>query len=342
VKLGLMGTPTVDHRQDGTDQLVWALRANIMDWAGAGGGKVPLAQMTSARFRVRHYTGKDITSFDANLPGSSVSIRSTSPVSGAVVVYVAPETADERIAALAPTHALDDEATCDQPNGAIPNPPLSTTTPVSYTVTPQDAADLPARVYSVVVTRVTPPFAYSRWTGDADSGLSGASQYPVAVNLGGAAVTVNGVAFQASALEGEGFSIAGGGLWINGGAPNVAGESRALASDFPYGGTPLTVTFSGLTPGATYETALLSYGWEGSGRTETFASGDDSRVVDQDAFGAGEGPRIVHTLVAGPSGSRVIGIAPAAGSAGTFHLCALANRIIRLLEDDAQPPGGSG
>jgi hypothetical protein len=245
-----------------------------------------------------------------------------------VVVYVPPETTDEQIAALAPTYALDAGATCNQTNGAIPNPPLSTTTPVSYIVTPQDAADLPAKVYSVVVTREAPPFAYSRWTGDADSGLSGDAQYTVAVNLGGSAAAVNGVAFQASALEGKGFSITGGGSWVNGGAPNVAGDGQALASDFLCGGSPLAVTLSGLTPGAIYETTMFSYGWEGSGRTETFTSGDDSRVLDQDAFGTGEGIRITCRFVAGPEGLRVIRIAPAEGSAGTFHLCAMANRLV--------------
>jgi hypothetical protein len=54
IKLGMMGAPTVDVRQDGTTQLVWSVRANIMNWAGAGGGAVPLAQMTRARYRIKY------------------------------------------------------------------------------------------------------------------------------------------------------------------------------------------------------------------------------------------------------------------------------------------------
>ena len=54
VKLGMMGAPTVDMQQDGTTQLVWAVRANVMDWVGKGGGTVPLAEMTSARFRINY------------------------------------------------------------------------------------------------------------------------------------------------------------------------------------------------------------------------------------------------------------------------------------------------
>ena len=50
----MMGTPTVDLQQDGTTQLVWAVRANVMDWVGKGGSTVPLAQMTTARFRINY------------------------------------------------------------------------------------------------------------------------------------------------------------------------------------------------------------------------------------------------------------------------------------------------
>jgi len=53
IKLGMMGAPSLDYRQDGTTQLVWAIRANIMDWAGSK-GKVPLATMTNATFRIRY------------------------------------------------------------------------------------------------------------------------------------------------------------------------------------------------------------------------------------------------------------------------------------------------
>jgi hypothetical protein len=56
MKLGMMGPPTVDIRQDGTTQLVWAVRANIMNWSGVGGGPVPLAKMSSARYRIKYKT----------------------------------------------------------------------------------------------------------------------------------------------------------------------------------------------------------------------------------------------------------------------------------------------
>ncbi|MFM8952398.1 MAG: C25 family cysteine peptidase [Planctomycetaceae bacterium] len=53
VKLGMMGPPAVDHRQDGTTQLVWAIRTHIMDWAGDK-GREPLAAMKAGRFRITY------------------------------------------------------------------------------------------------------------------------------------------------------------------------------------------------------------------------------------------------------------------------------------------------
>jgi hypothetical protein len=53
VKLGMMGPPTLDHRPDGTTQLVWAIRTHIMDWAGSK-GREPLAAMKAGRFRITY------------------------------------------------------------------------------------------------------------------------------------------------------------------------------------------------------------------------------------------------------------------------------------------------
>jgi hypothetical protein len=326
VKLGMMGPPAIDYQPDGTQQLVWAIRANIMDWPSSQ-SKVPLAAMTSDRFRITYDMVPDITSFNANLAGSSALIQSLSDTNGTVVVYVPNGTTDAQIAALAPTYTLDIGATCNQPNHAIPTPPLSTGTPVSYIVSPEAGSSQPPKVYSVAVVRS--PFTYAAWTDDADSGITSASPYTVAVNLGGAGATVNGVAFQASTLSGTNFSISGGVSTYNGGSPNITGSSLALGADFIYDGNPRTVTLMNLTPGKTYETTFFSFGWDASGRTETFASGSDSRVIDQDAYGNGNGIRILYRFVAGSS-TRVITITPASGSIGTFHLCALANREVSV------------
>jgi hypothetical protein len=56
-------------------------------------------------------------------------------------------------------------------------------------------------------------------------------------------------------------------------------------------------------------------------------SAHESCVIDQDAYGAGNGIRIVYRFVASSS-TQAITITPADGSVGTFHLCALANRLV--------------
>ena len=175
-----------------------------------------------------------------------------------------------------------------------------------------------------LASQVQAQWTYSAWTNDADSGITSAAPYTVAVNCAGAATTVNGLAFQASALTGTNFSIGGAVNEYTGAAPNITGNSLALASSFIYNAFPRTVTLTHLTPGATYETSLFSFGWDASGRSQTFASGSDSIVLDQDLYGNQNGIRIAYTFVADSSGSKVLTITPSSGN--TFHLCALANR----------------
>jgi hypothetical protein len=325
-KLGMLGQPTIDEHQDGTRQLVWAIRANIMDWPKSK-SRVPLAAMTRGRFRINYSSGKAITAFHANFPGSTATVRSLSETTGSVVVYVPPGTKPSQVAALAPSYTLDSGATCDQPNHAVPNQPMSLNRPTTYIVTPRDPANLPARAYSVSVTTKNPTFHHTPWTGDLDSGITSKSTYTAAVNLAGAKTTVNGVTFEASTLSGANFSIGGDAHVVASGSPNLTGSSLSLASDFIYNGNPRTLTLLNLTPGKTYETSLFSYGWEDTGRSVVVTSGRDSCVIDQDAYGAGNGIRIVYRFVA-TSSNQTITITPVDGSVGTFHLCAIANRIM--------------
>jgi hypothetical protein len=150
----------------------------------------------------------------------------------------------------------------------------------------------------------------------------------VAVNFGGTATTVNGVAFQASALTGLNFSIGGGVANFTGGTPSITGDSLALASSFIYQGNPRTVTLTNLTPGATYETSLFAYGYDAAptSRSQTFASGSDSLVLDQNFYGQNQGVRITYTFVADSSGSKELTITPV--SSDPFHMSALANRRV--------------
>jgi hypothetical protein len=203
------------------------------------------------------------------------------------------------VAALAPSYTLSAFATCDQTNSTIPTSPLSLTAPVHYIVKAEDGST--TKDYTVTVTYYG--WGYGAWTGDADSGITSGSPYTVAVNCNGAAVSVNGVAFEADALSGANFFIEGDvGGWGPGGAPNVTGNSLTLANTFIYGGNPRTLTLYNLTPGATYETSLFAFGFDASGRIQTFASGSESLVLDQDLYGQNNGIPIAYTFVADSSG----------------------------------------
>ena len=152
----------------------------------------------------------------------------------------------------------------------------------------------PVIVACCLASQAQAQWTYSPWTNDADSGITSAFPYTVAVNCAGAATTVNGVAFQAfqaSATSGTNFSIGGAVVNYTGATPNITGNSLALASSFIYDGIPRTLTLTNLTPGVAYETSLFSFGWEASDRSQTFTSGSDSIVLDQDLYGNRNGIR---------------------------------------------------
>jgi hypothetical protein len=99
----------------------------------------------------------DITTFGANIAGSSASINTTGPTTGTVVLTVAPATTPEEVAALAPTYTLSAHAACNnQPNDGVtlPSPVLSTTTSVPYIVIAEDST---TKTYAVTVLPGAPP-----------------------------------------------------------------------------------------------------------------------------------------------------------------------------------------
>ncbi len=181
-------------------------------------------------------------------------------------------------------------------------------------------------------------WSYTSWTGDADSGIDSSYAYSAAHCFGnnhGGSVTANGVTF------GESFGASGSG-WGMAGAQNnwdgddnaiVTGSSEDLAEEFVYNANPRTVQFSGLTPTRRYRATFYSVAWEASGRVQTFSSGGNNLVVDQDIYGNNNGITIsyVYDAAAAPQDFT---IAPANGTS-TFHMYALSNR-----EADAPVPLG--
>lgn len=102
------------------------------------------------------------------------------------------------------------------------------------------------------------------------------------------------------------------------------GGSAVMANDFIYNGNPGIVTVKGLTPGNGYVMSLFGVGFDAPGsRVQTFGAGDDTRVIDENVFGLGNGLRVDYAFTA-TNTMQSISITPQ--SASTFHLYGLALR----------------
>ncbi len=194
--------------------------------------------------------------------------------------------------------------------------------------TPNTAAPQAGAAYIFV-----PPFQFSPWTGDATSGIGSktiwARRFGVADNA-----TINGVT-----LAGTGYIVSSPAFDLAGPTTNytlddtnnlsgLTGQGSAtVAKRFSYGGNPATLTFKQLTPGFTYTATLLTVGWDTTPgiRAQTFTSGTDSRVIDQNAYGDNAGLRIDYTFKAGAP-TRTLTITPPNANY-TFHLYAVALRL---------------
>ncbi len=186
-------------------------------------------------------------------------------------------------------------------------------------------------------------WAQHPWTGDANSGIGSAAvpaavqaDYNVAVNTGtaaDAAVTVNGISFTGHATSGTNFSMGGVFSSTGSAAISITGSSLTLGQNFLYNGNPRTVTLTNLAVGETYETSFFAFGWDAQSpspylRNATFSSGGDSLFVNQNHYGQNQGIRVSYTFLATAT-SQVLTLAQGpGGNGGSWHLSALANRLI--------------
>jgi hypothetical protein len=176
-------------------------------------------------------------------------------------------------------------------------------------------------------------WSFAPWSSDASSGLN-TNQTLWAYNFSTASnATVNGVAVIPTGAGVVNPSVAGR-FAISGVGSSFASDSNnltslggngsaVLARDFISGGNPANVTIQGLTVGQFYTVTFFSVGFDTPGvRLLTFASGADTLLADQGAYGNDNGIRIQYGFVAGAT-NQSITITP--NNAGfTFHLYALA------------------
>ncbi|MCX6928418.1 MAG: autotransporter-associated beta strand repeat-containing protein [Verrucomicrobia bacterium] len=114
----------------------WAVGANGPDQGHLDNVQLNFVNVTPLS------TACDITAFG---PGAVIDQGAKT-----ITMYVPFGTTPAQVAALKPTYTLSPGATCNQTNGAVPTPPLSTTSPVTYKVTAQDTVT--TKDYAVTVT----------------------------------------------------------------------------------------------------------------------------------------------------------------------------------------------
>ncbi|WP_193213650.1 choice-of-anchor Q domain-containing protein [Luteolibacter marinus] len=186
--------------------------------------------------------------------------------------------------------------------------------------------------FRIVAQRVPgSAWTLNRWGNDLSSGLSTgntlwAYAFGTSANPELNGVTMTGVAGGSPAVAGR-FSVTGASLVLSADSNQLTAltgsGSAGLAADFIYAGNPTTLTLEGLTAGQAYRVSLFGVGYGGgTARAQTFSSGSNQRVIDEEAFGADNGLRIEHSFVADAT-NRILTITPT-NPVATFHLYGLA------------------
>jgi hypothetical protein len=180
----------------------------------------------------------------------------------------------------------------------------------------------------------TTGWSASSWSNDASSGISGASPYTHAYNLGsGANPLINGVQFTgvggANPSVAGRFAVAGMPSVFTGFVNNVTDPgSNSLASDFVYGGVPGSITIDGLKPGNQYQATFYgaSFGG-GGGRAANFFVNGDAITVDENTLPNGDGVKLQYTYTADNSGSVTLNVSPYFVNS-TIHFHGFANAAL--------------
>ena len=168
--------------------------------------------------------------------------------------------------------------------------------------------------------------ASTAFSGDANSGISGAKTYShlLDFNASGATTVVNGVAFLSAGTSGNDGS---GHFWSLTGAatsyPLTGGTGiNKLLSDFYYGGNPGNLTLSGFTPGSTYEVRLYNRDFGSAGdrlQNATFTAGQQADTLSNyDQNGIFGSNYLAYQFRADGGGQITVSMAPL-NPGNTYH-----------------------
>ncbi len=189
------------------------------------------------------------------------------------------------------------------------------------------------------------------WDDDATSEVSPNHVYTHAFSFGSTVgFNLNGITFTGlggANPTGSGLTVTGMPAVYNGDTNNVSGYGSQMAKDFLYNGFPGVYNLTGLTPGKAYVFTLYSVGWNDGDRPGAFigGTGEQSTILNQDAYGDNQGLRFVYQYTANAAGTAEI-TAGAFGGDKSIHTYGISNREAAAMVNVAptitlQPVGGS-
>ena len=196
------------------------------------------------------------------------------------------------------------------------------------------AADTAAIVDDFRIGVSTSKWSYAAWNDDVSSDVDASRHYTHAYSFGSAGDTdINGVHF--TGLAGGNPAVAG--ELSTAGMPNIylchannvrsaGGGGAVLARDFIYGGSPQSITLSGLVPGVEYMATVygVAFDAKATGRAATFDVNGDRMTVNVDHYDLNNGIRVSYRYVADASGTMTLTYVPT-DSASTFHTYGFSN-----------------
>ena len=196
------------------------------------------------------------------------------------------------------------------------------------------AADTAAIVDDFHVSVSTTRWSWAAWNDDTSSDVDASRHYTHAYSFGSWGDTdINGVHF--TGLAGGNPSVAGELSTV--GFPNIylndenfvrwnGGGSAVLARDFVYGGSPQSITLSGLVAGVEYVATVYGVAFDArpTPRAATFDVNGDRMTIDENQYDQDNGIRVSYRYVADASGTFTLSCQSTDGAA-TFHTFGLSN-----------------
>lgn len=154
-----------------------------------------------------------------------------------------------------------------------------------------------------------------------------------------AAAIINGVSFAPGTQTGANYTLTGAGnAFTNNTQAEIASGGaglNALGDTFYYGGPIEVLTLTGLTPGYTYRTGMLVFGWDNSNQIMTVSDDPSvSHTFDRDGNtgAAATTPVAIEYLFTAPSSGQIVYTITEATTGNSLHNYGFYNQLVAVPE----------